>query len=164
MAIDHLEKAAASPRPATIGSPEHRTATSDEGTETKLQLRDSLACENALIRQIDALIQQHQEVADKLFAGRKDAAGRIASLSPRRRQIMQLILAGHHSKNIAADLGISQRTVENHRAVIMKKTGTKVLRSWPGWRSPLPGMGTWSRSKLGTIGRPARCGSDELTS
>jgi two-component system CheB/CheR fusion protein len=51
----------------------------------------------------------------------------LATLTPRQRQIMDLVLAGQPSKNIAADLGISQRTVESHRAAIMKKTGTKSL-------------------------------------
>jgi two-component system CheB/CheR fusion protein len=55
------------------------------------------------------------------------AAKRIANLTPRERSIMDLVLAGHPSKNIAADLGISQRTVENHRASIMKKMGSKSI-------------------------------------
>lgn len=55
------------------------------------------------------------------------AAKHIAGLTSRQHQIMDLVLAGHPSKNIAADLGISQRTVENHRAAIMKKTGAHSL-------------------------------------
>lgn len=51
----------------------------------------------------------------------------MAALTPRQREIMTLILAGHPSKNIAADLGISQRTVENHRASIMHRTGAASL-------------------------------------
>jgi two-component system, chemotaxis family, CheB/CheR fusion protein len=56
---------------------------------------------------------------------RQRAVTQIASLTSRQRQIMDLVLAGTASKNIAADLGISQRTVEKHRAAIMEKTGTK---------------------------------------
>lgn len=37
------------------------------------------------------------------------------------------VLSGHPSKNIAADLGISQGTVENHRASIMRRTGSRSL-------------------------------------
>ena len=83
-------------------------------------LRDALARERALVREKDELI-------NKLFALAETAATRIAGLTPRERQIMELVLAGHPSKNIAADLFISQRTVENHRASIMKKTSTKSL-------------------------------------
>ncbi len=63
----------------------------------------------------------------KLLEWRKEAADHLAGLTRRQQQIMEMVLAGHPSKNIAADLGISQRTVENHRASIMKKSGTRSL-------------------------------------
>ena len=51
----------------------------------------------------------------------------LDGLTPRQHQIMDMVLAGERSKNIATDLGISRRTVENHRAMIMKKTGSKSI-------------------------------------
>jgi two-component system CheB/CheR fusion protein len=72
-----------------------------------------------------ALAQSHDSSA--LVAWRTEAEQRLATLTPRQIEIMRLVLAGQPSKNIAADLGISQRTVENHRAAIMEKTGSKSL-------------------------------------
>ena len=60
-------------------------------------------------------------------AAHADAAALVADLTARQREIMDKVLAGLPSKNIAADLGISQRTVENHRAAIMHKMGAKSL-------------------------------------
>ena len=75
---------------------------------------------------VDRAMEQSRD-SNKLLAWREMAAKQIAGLTSRERQIMDLVLAGHPSKNIAADLGISQRTVENHRASIMRKTGSKSL-------------------------------------
>jgi two-component system CheB/CheR fusion protein len=65
--------------------------------------------------------------SNKITAWHEDAAHHLIDLTSRQRQIMELVLAGKPSKLIASDLGISQRTVENHRASIMKKTGSKSL-------------------------------------
>ena len=79
-----------------------------------------------LLDSIQCALEQSRD-ANKLVAWQQSAASQIAGLTPRQRQIMDLVLAGHPSKNIAADLGISQRTVENHRAEIMTRTGAKSL-------------------------------------
>ena len=58
---------------------------------------------------------------------RQAAMTRIAHLTGREQEIMDLVIAGHANKEIAFRLDISQRTVENHRAAVMTKTGTKSL-------------------------------------
>jgi two-component system response regulator FixJ len=58
---------------------------------------------------------------------RKQAAERLALLSNREREIMDLLVAGKLNKQIAAELDISTRTVEAHRARIMEKLEVKSL-------------------------------------
>ena len=54
-----------------------------------------------------------------------DAAFRVASLSPRCRDVLEGLLAGRSNKVIAHELGISPRTVEIHRAHLMRKLGAR---------------------------------------
>jgi two-component system response regulator FixJ len=54
-----------------------------------------------------------------------EAAKRIARLSPRERQVLDKLVAGRLTKQIAYDLGISARTVEVHRARMFARLGTR---------------------------------------
>lgn len=79
-----------------------------------------------LLASLGRALEQSRDVS-QTTRWRAEAQGHLASLTPRQKEIMDLVLAGHPSKNIAADLGISQRTVENHRNAIMTRTGCKSL-------------------------------------
>jgi two-component system, LuxR family, response regulator FixJ len=52
---------------------------------------------------------------------------RFETLTPREREVLTLMTAGKPNKVMAADLGVSQRTVEIHRARVMEKTGAASL-------------------------------------
>lgn len=60
-------------------------------------------------------------------AAELDALNRINSLTPAQRAILPLICDGMQNKVAAHAIGISPRTLENHRAMIMAKTGCKTL-------------------------------------
>ncbi len=88
-------------------------------------LEKPVSC-NALFASINRALDLSRD-ATKALDWQAEAATHLDGLTQRQREVMTMVLAGHPSKNIAADLHISQRTVENHRASIMKRTGAKSI-------------------------------------
>ena len=58
-----------------------------------------------------------------LVTRRAKAASSVKALSPRQRQILGLMSRGHLNKQIAWELGIAEKTVKMHRALLLERLG-----------------------------------------
>ena len=54
-----------------------------------------------------------------------EAREKVASLSRRQREILECIAAGRLNKQIAYELGLSERTVKLHRAAVLRALGVR---------------------------------------
>jgi two-component system, LuxR family, response regulator FixJ len=77
-----------------------------------------------LLDRINHALEQDKENRSTL-ARRADVLHRVDSLTPREKQVMALVVDGAANKVIAIDLGLSERTVEIHRAKVMEKMGAR---------------------------------------
>ena len=75
---------------------------------------------NRLLRAIEEAFSQHSAINDSDF--RKSEIDQLVSaLTPREKEIMDLVVQGRHNREIANILGISPRTVEVHKSRVMMK-------------------------------------------
>ena len=68
-----------------------------------------------------------EDVARANEARRETAHDRVAALSRRQREVLLLIAAGKLNKQIAYELGLSERTVKMHRAAVLSALGVRTI-------------------------------------
>ena len=84
--------------------------------------------DEALLAAVRSALNRHR-AEDELEAKKAEIQARLAALSPRERQVLEGVVAGHPNKTIAFDLGISPRTIEVYRANVMTKMQASSLSS-----------------------------------
>jgi FixJ family two-component response regulator len=82
------------------------------------------------IEDLLAAVDQARRLDDarrKEFLERQDFEARIARLTPREHQVLDHVVTGHLNKQIAASLGIVEKTIKVHRGRMMKKLGVRTV-------------------------------------
>ena len=79
-----------------------------------------------LLGAVERALANHQTVRDR--RGRRDIQrALITSLTPRERQVFELVVRGRINKQIAAQLGTTERTIKAHRQKVMEKMKAQTL-------------------------------------
>lgn len=81
------------------------------------------AVQEAILRDAEARAQQHE---------RNDLVRRLTSLTPRERQVLDLVTTGMLNKQIAAELGAAEKTIKVHRGRIMEKMQVRTATALVG--------------------------------
>lgn len=75
---------------------------------------------DTLLQAVGEAVERHRQ-ARKRRQGDTELRSRLATLSPREREVMSHVIVGRLNKQIAGDLGISLKTVKAHRGRVMAK-------------------------------------------
>jgi len=76
--------------------------------------------DQVLLERVHQAIEQNTKDRRKQVE-RGAVSKRLSSLTPRERQVLELVVSGETNKNIATQLGISRKTLDIHRAKVMQK-------------------------------------------
>lgn len=79
-----------------------------------------------LLAAIDAALAK-QEVLAREHDERDQVLATLAALTPREREVLERVVAGRLNKQIAGDLGLSEKTVKFHRGNLMHKLGVRTV-------------------------------------
>jgi len=78
--------------------------------------------EKALLEVVERALLESERRLETLSAD-ADVRKRFEALSPREREVLEMLLGGRPNRRVAKELGISEKTVEAHRAHVMEKIG-----------------------------------------
>jgi FixJ family two-component response regulator len=82
-----------------------------------------------LLQRLVAALARNEGVQSK----RTEILQRLESLSPREVDVLCYVLGGQLNREIAAELGVSERTIKAHRGRVMKKLGVRSMLNYSQW-------------------------------
>jgi two-component system, LuxR family, response regulator FixJ len=89
--------------------------------------------EEDLLERVRAAFARHERL-NKFQSERQAIAPKLATLTSREVEVLDLMVEGKKNRKIAEVLGISTKTLDIHRANIMRKMGTKTVADLVRWR------------------------------
>ena len=94
--------------------------------ERRLRLHCRHGTSGRGLKALEKAIARH-ETALALKGELEALRGRLSTLTPRQRQVFDLVVRGGTNKHVARDLGSTERTIKAHRQVIMEKMKVQSL-------------------------------------